>query len=105
MELTAGPLKGSAKLPVNSCKDFIVDINTTKKSIAVNYKKAWGSARSANEQMYIDVAGRFDAINATVMPKWADNNFVMIGVCKNAVDCAIIGEDRVEKWLKKDSGW
>nr|CTQ91124.1 hypothetical protein [Kibdelosporangium sp. MJ126-NF4] len=106
LQAAAGPITGSAKIPTNTCKDYRVDVTAgpgTSNTIAVNYiAGSWFNARE--KQMYIDVAGKYAAIDAVVNPIWADYNYMEVGICTRPT-CVVSGADEKERWVKKDTGW
>lgn len=105
IEAASGPFKGTAKVNANTCREYIVDVTAgpgTSNTIAVNYiADSWSSSREG--QMYVDVAGKYDAVDATVNVEWADYNYMEIGICD--MDPCFFAPDANERWVKKDPGW
>lgn len=93
-----GGITGSVTIPMNTCEDYWLDINTVNKKIAIDYLTDDSPLYGREGQMYMDVAGRYDASDSTVLPIWADYNWVTVGYC------SIICSER-SSFVAKDSGW
>jgi hypothetical protein len=86
---------GEVTIPINTCRNYWLDVNPNTKKIGIDFDG------ERNGQMYMDVAGDYTAVNATVQLVWADYNWVELSVCRGQTGCSTSGE----QWAAKDSGW
>lgn len=89
---------GSIGIPLTKCVDRILDINSVSRKIAVDYQQDDDTNTGSLGQMYMDVAGDFDASNSSVIPVMADYNWA-------TVTYGSITGFQKENWVQKDSGW
>jgi hypothetical protein len=87
-----GGVEGKVSIPINVCQNYRMDITASTKKVGIDFD----GERAG--QMYMDVAGDYSAINATVPLTWADYNWVELLVC-GPTNCPS------QKWVAKDSGW
>jgi hypothetical protein len=88
-------LSGSVTMPLNTCEQYWLNITAgpgTQNRMTIDFDG------SREGQMYMDIAGKYDAIDQHVLPYWADRNYVQLQVCFPA-NCPD------EYWEAKDSGW
>jgi hypothetical protein len=88
-----GGVTGTVSFPINVCQNYWLDINSNTRKIGIDFD----GVRAG--QMYMDVAGDYNAVNATVLPIWADYNWMEVRpLCSQACPSP-------EYWVAKDSGW
>ncbi|WJK42487.1 hypothetical protein O7608_08970 [Solwaraspora sp. WMMA2056] len=88
-----GGVSASVSIPINVCQNYWMDITTTSPwKIGIDFDG------SRSGQMYMDVAGRYEAINSSVQLVWADYNWVTVNAC-GVTNCP------TQHWVAKDSGW
>ncbi|MDG9672554.1 hypothetical protein [Micromonospora sp. DH14] len=92
---TYGAVTGNVAIPINRCEHYDLDITASTRRVGIDFN----GTSSNNIQM--DVAGDYDAVNATVLPVWADYNWVEVQWCWAwGAIC-----DPPTPWVAKDSGW
>ncbi|WP_157607041.1 hypothetical protein [Saccharomonospora azurea] len=90
-----GGLSGSVTMPINICDKYWLNINAgigTQNRMTIDFDGV------RDGQMYMDIAGKYDAVDQYVLPFWADRNYMQVRVCTPTM-C------NTEAWAKADSGW
>lgn len=90
-----GGISGSVTMPINTCSRYWLNITAgvgTQNRMTIDFDG------SRSGQMYMDIAGKYDAVDQYVLPYWADRNYMQVRVCTPTV-CGS------EYWAKQDSGW
>ncbi|HEX6967222.1 MAG TPA: hypothetical protein VF174_00110 [Micromonosporaceae bacterium] len=96
---TYGGVTGEVSVPYNKCEDYWLDINTTSRKIGIDYQLDDTTWNGRTGQMYMDVAGDFNASNSTVVPIMADYNWATVA------NQFVQGTWQKQHWVQKDSGW
>lgn len=92
-------LQGEVQIPIRKCEDYWLDITSPTRKIAIDYLQDDNTTDGRVGQMYMDVAGDFDASDSRVIPVMADYNWVTMNWYQWPIG------QRFENWVQKDSGW
>lgn len=91
-----GGLTGSVTMPINICSEYWLNINAgpgQENRMTIDFDG------ERDGQLYMDIAGKYDAVDQHVLPYWADRNYMQLEVCGPDFICEL------EAWAKADSGW
>lgn len=91
-----GGTSGQITIPVHRCETTWIHFDRNKNQFGID----WDG--SSPNQLRLDAAGDYNAINKTVLPVWADQTFAAVEWC-NWDDWCVVGYD--ENWKYQDSGW
>lgn len=93
----------SVDIPYQMCEDYWLDINTNSRKIGIDYLHDDGTWFGRTGQMYMDVAGSYEAADRFVLPVNADYNWATVAYCSYILPGAPACEKN--NWVHKDSGW
>ncbi|QXJ20300.1 hypothetical protein AGRA3207_000989 [Actinomadura graeca] len=88
-------ISGSVTMPINTCENYWLNVSAgegTQNRMTIDF-----DGKRTN-QMYMDIAGKYDAKDKNVVIDLADRNYVQLSYCTLTL-C------RQETWEKADSGW
>ncbi|MFC4854446.1 hypothetical protein [Actinophytocola glycyrrhizae] len=91
-----GGFTGSVTMPINVCEEYWLNVTAgpgSQNRMTIDFDGERGG------QMYMDIAGKYDAVDQYVLPYWADRNYMQLEVCGPDFIC------ENEAWAKADSGW
>lgn len=91
---TGNAVTGSVTVPFHNCQDYWLNVTP---GIGQENRMTIDFDGVKTGQMYMDIAGKYDAIDETVLPYWADRNYMQVRFC--TLDCIN------EYWAQADSGW
>jgi hypothetical protein len=97
---TYGGVTGQVSIPIQKCEDYWLDISSSTRKIGIDYQLDDDTNSGRQGQMYMDVAGDFDAINATVEPVMADYNWATVRSCTGPQTVC-----SKRSFVRKDDGW
>ncbi len=98
---TYGGLTGQISIPVYQCTTTWRHFDTGRKMFGMDW-----DGFTENRQLRLDAAGRYNAVNKTVLPVWADQTYVSTYSCYTLLFtnvCSDLDFDR--GWKFQDTGW
>src|SRR4029453_15409802 len=94
-----GGITGQISIPVYQCTTTWRHFDTGRKMFGMDW-----DGYTQNRQLRLDAAGRYNAINKTVLPVWADQTYVSTHSCGYFFHLCNVNV--VDKgWKFQDSGW
>lgn len=97
---TFGGITGEVSIPYQKCEDYWLDISASARKIGIDYQLDDSTNNGRTGQMYMDVAGDFNASNSTVVPIMADYNWATVRSCTGPQTVC-----SKTSFVHKDSGW
>jgi hypothetical protein len=91
-------ISGTVTLPINTCNQFWLNITAgpgQENRMTIDFDG------SRSGQLYMDIAGKYDAVDKFVLPIWADRNYMQVRYCGSSAPLCYYESP----WSKQDSGW
>ncbi len=95
-----GGVTGEVSIPYQKCEDYWLDVSASTRKIGIDYQLDDDTNSGRTGQMYMDVAGDFNASNTVIVPTMADYNWATVRSCTGPQSVCY-----KRSFVKKDSGW